>query len=89
MAIMHTNPYQGLKLMFLIESYLMTYLRLLKTTEVTVPLNPCSNPKSVAGSDRTQSLAQQQNHSKSDLGLLYVTELSCKSENWTTKRRIE
>jgi hypothetical protein len=30
-----------------------------------------SNPKSVAGSDRPQSLAQQQTNSESDFGLLY------------------
>jgi hypothetical protein len=29
-----------------------------------------SNPKSVAGSDRPQSLAQQQTNSESDFGLL-------------------
>jgi type I restriction enzyme M protein len=31
-----------------------------------------SNPKSVAGSDRPQSLAQQQTNSESDFGLLYI-----------------
>jgi hypothetical protein len=31
-----------------------------------------SNPKSVAGSDRPQSLAQQQTNSESDFGLLYA-----------------